>query len=181
MLRIHLEHLKEKSLALDLAVPAERFPILRRMVQAGECGFAGPISIRLKATRIGELVEVDGECDTCLRLACGRCLREFTSPVRFAFALTYSPEPSAAAGEGSAPLRAGAEDAGLLGFYGDTIDLHEGIQEQIILSLPLRPLCAESCRGLCARCGADLNEGPCGCRPPGAHSAFAVLRKLKDD
>jgi uncharacterized protein len=179
MLRIHLDHLKEKSLSLDMAVPAERFPILRRMMQAGECGFAGPISIRLKAIRIGELVEVDGECDASLRLTCGRCLREFTSPVQFVFALTYAPEPSAAAVERSVPLRPGDEDAGLLGFHGDTIDLHEGIQEQIILSLPLRPLCAESCRGLCARCGADLNEGPCGCRPSDADSAFALLRHLK--
>ncbi len=179
MLRIHLEHLKDKSLSLELAVAADRFPVLRQMTRAGECGFAGPIAIRLKATRIGEMVAVEGEFDTSLRLTCGRCLREFLSPARSAFALTYAPEASAAAGGGSVPLRPDAEDAGLLGFHGDTIDLHEGIQEQVILALPLRPLCAEACRGLCGQCGADLNEGPCGCRAPGAETVFAGLRKLK--
>ncbi len=174
MLRIHLEHLKEKSLALDVAVPADRFPVLRQMARAGECGFAGPIHIRLKATRIGEMVEVEGELDTSLRLTCGRCLREFLSPAPSAFALTYAP-----AAAGAVPVGPGVDAAGLLGFHGDSIDLHEGIQEQVILSLPLRPLCAEACRGLCAQCGADLNEGPCGCRVPGGETAFAMLRKLK--
>ena len=44
-------------------------------------------------------------------------------------------------------------------------DLTEELRECIILSFPSNPLCSEDCKGLCPHCGADLNKGPCHCRP----------------
>ena len=179
MLRIHIEQLKERSVFLEVECPADRFPVLRQMMSAGECEFAAPIQIRLNAARIGEMVEVEGEFQTSLQLSCGRCLKQFLSPLQAAFALTYTQETSAAdSGGGSKRAPADAEEAGLLRFRGDSVDLRDGIQEQVILSLPLRPLCGEECRGLCPRCGADLNQGSCSCRPASADNAFAALRKL---
>lgn len=178
MLRIHLEQLKEKSLSLEVESPADRFPVLRQMVRDGECEFAAPIHVRFKAARIGEMVEVDGEFRTSVQLPCGRCLKQFLSPLQAAFSLTYMQETSAAEGGGSKRAAADAEDAGIMGFRGETIDVRDGIQEQVILSLPLRPLCGEACRGLCPQCGADLNQGPCSCRPAGGDNAFAALWKL---
>ena len=46
-------------------------------------------------------------------------------------------------------------------------DLTEELRECIILSFPSNPLCSEDCKGLCPHCGADLNEGPCKCKPEG--------------
>ncbi|MFO7707753.1 MAG: DUF177 domain-containing protein [Desulfobacterales bacterium] len=181
MLRIHLEQLKEKSLSREVECPADRFPVLRQMMGDGECEFAAPIHVRLKAARIGELVEVEGEFQTSLRLTCGRCLKRFLSPLQAGFALTYAQQLSAAgSGGGSKRAPAAAEDGGLMLFRGDRIDLRDGIQEQVILSLPVRPLCSQACRGLCPQCGADLNQGPCLCRPAGSGSAFAALRKLTE-
>jgi uncharacterized protein len=40
------------------------------------------------------------------------------------------------------------------------------VRDALLLELPLAPLCREDCRGLCAHCGADLNDGPCDCAPP---------------
>ena len=53
----------------------------------------------------------------------------------------------------------------------DSIDMEPLVREQVLLELPLVPLCAADCQGLCATCGADLNQGECGCdrdrgRPP---------------
>lgn len=180
MLRIHLEQLKEKNVSLEVECPADRFPVLRQMMGEGECEFAAPIHIRLQAARIGELVEVDGEFQTSLRLTCGRCLKQFLSPLQAGFALTYTQATSAAdSGGGFKRAPAFAEEAGLMGFRGDTVDVRDGIQEQVILSLPFRPLCGEACRGLCPHCGADLNQGPCSCPPASADSAFGALRKLR--
>ena len=75
--------------------------------------------------------------------------------------------------------RAEAEDAGLIGFRGEEIDLTEGIQEQVVLNLPMRPLCREDCKGLCAACGADLNLGECNCRRQPPDGPFAALRHLR--
>ena len=48
---------------------------------------------------------------------------------------------------------------------GDQLDLRPLVRDALLLELPLAPLCREDCRGLCAECGADLNLGPCQCRP----------------
>ena len=61
------------------------------------------------------------------------------------------------------------------------IDLLELAREQIILSLPEKPLCDEECKGLCTSCGADLNEETCTCEPEPADPRMAVLAGLKLD
>jgi uncharacterized protein len=48
----------------------------------------------------------------------------------------------------------------------DTIDLGPMVRDVVVLELPMAPLCREDCAGLCPQCGADRNEGPCGCVAP---------------
>jgi uncharacterized protein len=67
-----------------------------------------------------------------------------------------------------------------LDFYtGEVIDLESIIREQIILTLPLKPLCSEDCRGLCTRCGVNLNQERCACKAETAAGPLAGLAKLK--
>jgi uncharacterized protein len=180
MMRIHTEGLKENSLALTFEQKAEVFPVLQELIRQRECEFTAPIRIRLKATRIGELVEVEGNLETILRLTCGRCLTEFVEPLVTDFAITYAREAhDLPADDAPADGRAEAEEAGLIGFRGEEIDLTEGLQEQVVLGLPLRPLCREDCKGLCAACGADLNAGECDCRRQLSAGPFAALRHLR--
>ncbi len=63
----------------------------------------------------------------------------------------------------------------------DRIDLEPLAREALTLDLPLAPLCSAGCRGLCATCGADLNQGDCGCPPPGADVRWAALDALRLD
>lgn len=58
------------------------------------------------------------------------------------------------------------------------LDLGGAVWEELILAVPPYVLCREDCRGLCARCGADLNEGPCACRPE-ADPRWAALESLR--
>jgi len=179
-MRIKTEELKETRIALEFETPADRFPILREMVRSGECDFTDPIRTRLRAARIGDMVEVEGDIRTTVRLSCGRCLVEFVSPLETAFTLTYAQqEPAAGEQSEPGPHEMDVTGEGLIYFQGVDIDLTEGIQEQVVLSLPLRALCSESCKGLCARCGADLNQAACNCLAAAAGSPFAVLGRLK--
>lgn len=59
------------------------------------------------------------------------------------------------------------------------IDLCEMAEEQLVLSLPSKPLCDKKCRGLCFTCGADLNVSDCKCEMDLSNSPFAVLKQLK--
>jgi uncharacterized protein len=60
------------------------------------------------------------------------------------------------------------------------IDLGEAVREALILAIPEFPLCREDCRGLCARCGADLNQGECRC-PRAADLRWGALQALRND
>ena len=100
--------------------------------------------------------------------SCARCLEEypFSLDRRFAFVLT----PRVAAGVAKGELS--VEELELATYTGEEVDLTPLVYEETILALPTRALCGEGCRGLCQRCGANLNEGPCGCaraEDPAAH------------
>jgi uncharacterized protein len=106
--------------------------------------------------------------------SCSRCLEEYNFALDhpFAFVLT----PRAAAGTEAAELS--PDDMALSYYQGEEIDLTPLVHEQTILALPTRPLCAEGCQGLCPRCGANLNSGPCGCPAAPADPRLAVLHTL---
>lgn len=57
------------------------------------------------------------------------------------------------------------------------IDLDPLVRDNVLLNLPVNPLCRDDCRGLCPRCGADLNAGPCDC-PQEVDIRWGALRDL---
>jgi uncharacterized protein len=63
----------------------------------------------------------------------------------------------------------------------EQVDLEPLVREVVLLELPQAPLCREDCRGLCPRCGADLNEGPCECPPDDIDPRWAALDALRTD
>jgi uncharacterized protein len=63
----------------------------------------------------------------------------------------------------------------------DHLDLRPLAREALLLDLPLAPLCAEDCRGLCPVCGADLNVGQCDCRDEPGDPRWAALDLLRGD
>jgi uncharacterized protein len=76
-------------------------------------------------------------------------------------------------------------DAGGVGGDGDAYELHDDIvdleplaRDAVLLELPLAPLCTDACRGLCPRCGADLNAGDCGC-PTDVDPRWSALDRLR--
>ena len=63
---------------------------------------------------------------------------------------------------------------------GNELDLDEVVTTAFVLAMDTKNLCSEDCKGLCAKCGADLNLGPCGCRPE-VDPRLAALAQLLDD
>ena len=61
----------------------------------------------------------------------------------------------------------------------DFVDLTDNIREDILLQLPQRALCRENCRGLCPRCGVDLNKTTCQCTPPKGDLCWHALDQIK--
>jgi uncharacterized protein len=63
---------------------------------------------------------------------------------------------------------------------GDELDLEEVLETSLILDMESKFLCRPDCAGLCAVCGANLNDGPCSCRKPN-DPRWAVLEQLLDE
>lgn len=180
MMHIHIDQLKDKALWLEFEERPEIFPVLTNMIKKNECEFVSPIKTRLRAIRVGDIVEVEGSIETSVRLACGRCLNDFKTQLASRFALTYlreSPADTEKFDEKEIELK--ADDMGLIYFREEEINLLDGIQEQVVMALPLQPLCQESCKGLCPICGANLNEGSCDCARTPFNPKLAALQNIK--
>lgn len=177
-MRVSLREISEIQTTVTFEIPAERFPVLREISRRGEAAFPGAVRSRLNIQRVSGLIEVEGRVACTARLSCARCLAEFDYPIEAALRLAYTRRsPEAALPQDAAHLD--PEEADLLSFSGDELDLAEGVQEQIVLALPIRALCREDCRGLCPRCGADRNRGPCACPPETLAGPFAALGTRK--
>jgi uncharacterized protein len=127
-----------------------------------------------------DIIRVDGHLSTTLRLNCSRCLETFAQCLEQDFTLRYSnriPEDLRTGGKEEIELT--GELIGLIFFQGEEIDLGEELEQQVVLNLPFKPLCRESCKGLCPWCGIDLNRKPCRCKAPDSPTPFDKLKKLK--
>src|SRR5690606_40708225 len=106
---------------------------------------------------------------------CARCLTRFEFAHAPQFEFIMVPRLGRWADE---PLDGGG-DENLMWYEGEEVDLSPPLRERLLLTLPTLPLCRDDCAGLCARCGADLNTGPCGCPAEEGDPRLAVLRTLR--
>ena len=118
------------------------------------------VEIEGRVERAGEGYILEGNVKGAARLRCVRCLSEFEFP--FAERLELHLVPSAALPQED-EMRLGMGDLEVHFYDEPKIDLGEVAAEQFALTVPMKPLCDESCRGICPRCGANLNLGPCPC------------------
>jgi len=119
-----------------------------------------------------------GAVQTKLELPCSRCVEPFEWPVDSSFDLRYQPHTHNT-GEGEREIE---EDDLTTAFYdNETIDLGQLMREQFYLALPMKPLCVETCLGLCVQCGANLNRETCTCSREWEDPRLAVLKSLKTD
>jgi len=136
-----------------------------------------PVSLAFEIFKDGERFRLAGRVQTQLELPCSRCVEPFATPVDAHFDLRYQPQAENT-GEGDLEI---AEDDLTTAFYQhDEIDLAQLMREQFYLSLPMKPLCTETCGGLCPECGTNLNRGACACNHAWEDPRLAALRELRD-
>ena len=121
---------------------------------------------------------VEGELNGLLRHDCVRCLEAFATPATISFRALYKDQ------DARRPKRQGAdtgvadhEETDCYAVIEQRIELQEMLREQLILSVPMQPLCSEDCQGLCQVCGQNLNVQRCGCKVADTASPFAILQK----
>lgn len=129
------------------------------------------------ATRKGEQVRLRGTINTEVELLCDRCAAPRSAPLAVEFDTSFIPQEVEAGKEENVELL--TDDLGISAYEGDAVDLDELVREQILLALPSRHLCREDCKGLCQKCGANLNENHCSCEQGETDPRWAALADLK--
>ena len=135
-----------------------------------------PISLAFDIFKDKQQFRLVGHVKTTLELECSRCLEPYTLPVDQTFDLRYQPHAHNT-GEGEVEIE---EDDLTTAFYeNDEIDLGHLMHEQFVLSMPMKPLCGDACKGLCPVCGTNLNKSTCDCKPVWDDPRLAALRELR--
>lgn len=164
----------------SVPVEGEEFRLLSNVELTGHVepldsgALKGEGTFRLRA-QLSSRIEVD----------CFRCLEPFPLEVQENVNLIYLPQSkNVAPAEGEDPDspnddRALDSEELAVSFYRDhQIDLGRMLVEQIVLSLPMKLLCREECRGLCPECGANRNETSCECAPDESDPRWSALKTL---
>jgi uncharacterized protein len=134
-----------------------------------------PVELRFDLHKSQGKVRLVGRLKTAVEVECSRCLETSTVPAEASFDVQYVP---AAAAPGEADREVGEDDLDTAFYRDGVIDLRELVREQIYLLLPMKPLCKESCAGLCPACGTNLNTGSCDCSREWEDPRLAPLEAL---
>ena len=134
-MRLDINQIPVEGLVLIEEFDPKKFDIETDVVK-----FKSPLHVEVKARKTGNTIFADTKLSGVLDVQCGRCLKNITIDLKKNIELTY-------------PLERGEK----------FVDLDPDIREEVIVDYPIKPLCSDNCKGLCLKCGRNLNEGGCTC------------------
>lgn len=173
----------DEGLSLDLPVTAAWL--------AAQCPDLGAVPGLGGVRLVGRLVSNGGDVllrgtlRGALEATCSRCLETARVPLDLPLVITFIARSGESGGEGEADDGDDADDpddVDVAHFDGEEVDLAPQIRDQVLLALPITPLCREDCAGLCPVCGGNRNLVACACasrQPVSTTPLAAALRKLK--
>ena len=139
----------------------------------------GDLKLELWLESSPDGIRVKGDLSGSVFLDCTRCLEEYRQDLEIAVDEFYRrPGLSAVDADGGRLAEAEVVEEDDYVIDEGTIDLNLLVNDAVMLSLPMRRLCDDECRGLCQICGTNLNEGECGCSSDDIDPRLEILRTL---
>lgn len=134
-----------------------------------------PVLAFIRIDKKNSEIFLKGTAKATLQQQCSRCLKIFDIEMKIDIDTLYKPSKEIDIEEHYELKSDELETA----FYkNDEIDIDDLLKEQILLNLPMKPLCSEQCKGLCPRCGTDLNITQCKCEISEMDERLAVLKQF---
>lgn len=163
-MKIHVGGVSEGVHEYRLEAPASTLTLAEN--------FLGEVVVDVVLEKTGKQIFLKARIRTTGVFACDRCLERFTVPLTSAYQMNYLLE-------GTEPVNVDPAEVQYLAPGSTVIDLTEDVRQTILLSVPLKLLCVETCEGLCPRCGKNLNTGACDCTETSVDPRWEKLRSLR--
>ena len=131
----------------------------------GRRPIANPVLVEGCVTNHAGALVLEGTARSLLDLVCDRCGKPFSreKAVKLDSLLAQELEDE--------------ESDEIILLENGELDLTQVVTEAFVLAMDTKNLCSDDCKGLCPKCGADLNQGPCSCRPE-TDPRWAALSQL---
>ena len=161
-MKINISNMESGLHEIQLSEPSHGLELL------GHGHLVGKIELKATIDRRDEDLNLKAEISSAAELLCDRCLSTFQHKIAAKINSYFSNKLSRL-----------EDDIKPLHLNNQTIDLSEEIRSAFVLTLPIKLLCAESCKGLCPTCGANWNEGICSCHSNNTDSKWDKLKELQ--
>jgi len=175
-MRIRVDEIPESGRVLRFQWDEEKLQELRPSEDPDPLELARPVEVNLEIQRRPDHVHVKGDLRAEIRFSCHRCLEPVSRSLEEPLEAFLIHEPSASRKE---EVELDAEELEEEFYDGEAIEIDRLVAERIFLAVPVKALCSEACRGLCPRCGANLNREACLCEREEKPSPFQALAGLK--
>lgn len=167
-----ITELEHHKIEFDVTYAPGEIAFDNEVTQRGNLKAAG--YAQLFPNTLGE-IRIHGEVKVEMQAACDRCLETAIHPIDSSFDLFYRPEPRKVAHQ---EIRIDDGEVDVSFYKGDGVALEDALREFVFLSMPMRLICREDCKGICPSCGGDRNATPCDCASKARDSRWEALRNL---
>lgn len=176
-MKIAVDHILDKPLHFNFAEPVETFQLLAEMQRDQCCRFVSPIQGEIILAREYDHIRASGRATAMVAFSCSRCLIDYSDQIISNFTVFFRKDVSDQVEDDEIEL--GEQDLISSSYSGNEIDITHEIEEQVAMEIPLKPLCSNSCKGLCHVCGIDLNRSRCSCINESVSLKFSALKDFK--
>jgi uncharacterized protein len=175
-LKINISHIPEDGLKLQFDKNGEWFHSLLSASEKNVLSLQR-VDVVCSVRKLKETVFVEGRLETTIATNCCRCLEPCNFTLESNFKYTLMPVQKQLKEE----QELNSDELELVFYEDDVLDLDTLIFEQIMLQIPMKVLCKDTCKGLCPHCGKDLNMASCNCPSGIVDERLAVLQKFKKE
>ena len=135
-MKVKVEKIKDKTIEIEEEIPASSWGL-----DSSDITFVNSIYLKCKFFRVRDEIVVETLVTTHRDIVCSRCLRQARQTVEQSFTKSYKDSE-----------------------VGEYLEINDDIREDILLNFPMQALCKRDCKGVCSRCGVDLNYQKCECQ-----------------
>lgn len=130
--------------------------------------FTAPLKLIGKIYNNGKSLRLTVDVDGRMSVHCARCMKEFETDIN------YTVDEDFMQGDDT------VEEDDIILFSGTEIELDEIVSNAFLMNVSGKYLCSDDCKGLCPKCGKDLNEGDCGCIDDDIDPRWLGLKDIMD-